>query len=191
MRELYQELTTASRQQAVLRAVILGSILAFTLVLLIAGESSTWAMVILTLLGVATAVNPHTGLPSFVLLILLATWAVGVDSLWTPWSLVAAVCMLVLHTACAVAAVTPAAAPVPREALARYAVRLGAVAAGTAVLWLMAGAQQLGGVPGGVVASITALLVLALGLGLHYVRITRTSEREALGPGFPGRRPDS
>lgn len=176
MRELVEELTTASRQQAILRSVMLGATLVFAVAVVLAGESSVWALAILSGLGGAAAVNPHTGLPAFVMLYLVVVWAVGVQALWTPWSLVAALCLLAFHTSAAVAASVPSAAPLSAELWRRYAVRLGWVTAATTVVWLLALLVEAVAVPGAVVGGIAAMVLLGVGLAVHYLTVTRQSE---------------
>lgn len=173
MRELVEDLLAQSRQHALLRLLIVLSLLVFTVALLAAGETSVWALVALSVLGVACAVNPHGGLPAAVMVYVVVVWAVGVRLTWAPWTFVAAMSLLVFHTACALAAALPAQAPVPRGLWVRYAVRLGLVASLTAVVWLLALAQQALSVPGGVAAGVAGLTVLAVGLAAHHRRVTR------------------
>lgn len=181
MRDLFIDVATASRQQVLVRVCIVVATLLFALtVLLSGGNTSPWAVVVLPVLGVLCAVNPHTGFPTATMLYLLGVWAAGVDTVWTPWSLVAALCMLVLHTCCAVAAGTPAQAPLPRGFWQLYALRVTILGAATTLLWILAAAKEVARLPGGVVAGLASLVVLALGLVMHYRLVT--SKEDFRGP---------
>jgi hypothetical protein len=123
------------------------------------------------------------------MLYFLGVWASGVPDLWTPWSLVAAGCLLVLHTSCALAAGQPAQAVLPESLWRRYGVRLGVVMAGTTGFWMLAAVHQVLEVPGGVEAGLLGLLVLVVGLALHYRRVTRRVGSGAVSEGgFTDRR---
>lgn len=173
MRELMNDLYAASRQTALVRVLIVGSLVVFAMATLLAGSTSVWALIVLAVLGLTTAINPHGGLAGAVLVYLLLVWAYGVEDLWTVWSLIAALSILVFHTAVAVAAATPPSAVIPDAVFSRYAVRLGVVTAATVLVWGLAAVIEIFHINGGVVSGILGLLVLAVGLGLHYVTVTR------------------
>lgn len=177
MRELLEDLGHASGHQLVMRAVMVVSTLVFALVALAAGDTALVAVVVLVGLGALAALNPHTGLPAFVLLYLLGVWAAGieVDANRPPtgWVVPAAWCLLLFHTAAALAAAVPAAARVPDELMRRYGVRL-AVLAGLAPLGWGAAALLARIAPAAGAASLVAgFMVVAAGLAAHYRWVTR------------------
>lgn len=188
MRDLFIDVFTASRQQGLLRVCIVTSTLVFALAVLLSGNTSTWAIVVLPVLGVFCAVNPHTGFPTATMLYLLGVWAAGVETVWTPWSLVAALCMLTLHTCCAIAAGTPSQAPLPRSLWELYAVRIGILGAATTILWALAALKEVIRLPGGVVAGLAALAVIVMGLALHYRLVTSKEDVTAPADHFTDRR---
>ena len=188
MRDLFIDVFTSSRQQSFLRVCIVGATLCFALAVLMSGHTSTWAIVVLPVLGVLCALNPHTGFPTATMLYLLAVWAAGVETPWTPWSLVAAVCMLVLHTCCAIAAGTPSQAPLPPGFWTVYAVRVGIIAAATTLLWALAALTEVTRLHGGVVAGLAALAVITLGLVVHYRLVTRKEDVGGPADQFTDRR---
>lgn len=173
MRELMQDLWATSPQQAVLRVLVVVSLLSFGAVVLLAGETDTWALVVMAGLGVVTAINPHSGFPAVVMIYVMAVWAVGVETAWSPWALLAAPCLLVFHTACALAAATPARGPFPSGLWRRYAVRVGLLTTATALLWALAFVVETASPPGGVVTAVVGLAVLSSGLGLHHFKVAR------------------
>ncbi|QDO89357.1 hypothetical protein FNH13_14300 [Ornithinimicrobium ciconiae] len=172
LKELVTELGSLSREQVALRFMIVLSLLGFTVVLLIAGESSVYAMVVLSLLSALCVLNPHTALPAAVMLYCLAVWWVGVPEPFNPWCVPAGLCLMVLHTACALTSAFPAPATVPRALLAQYAVRLGLVAGATVLLSLVAWTHEALGYGGGLVAVLAGLLALGLALGTYYAVVT-------------------
>lgn len=180
MRELVDDVWNASQQQALLRAVMIGSLVAFAVAALVSGSTSLWAVVVMGLLGVISAVNPHSGIPATVMVYAVAVWAFGVPEPWSPGSLVAALCLMAYHTACALAAALPARAPIPDGVWRLYGARLAVVAAATTVVWGLAAAVQVLRPPGGVVAAIAGLVVLAIALGVHYVQVNQAQPREPM-----------
>lgn len=189
MRDLFTDVATASRQQVLVRVCIVVTTLLFALTILISGaHTSTWAVVVLPLLGLLCALNPHTGFPTATMLYLLGVWAAGVQTVWTPWSLVAATCLVVLHTCCALAAGTPAQAPLPSALLGLYALRLAVLVAGTTLLWILAALKEAVELPGGVVAALASLAVLVLGLVMHYRLVTGREDLSGPADQFTDRR---
>lgn len=177
MRELLHDIRHASSHQLALRAAMVVSTLVFALVALAAGSTALLAVVVLVALGVLAALNPHTGLPAFVVLYLLGVWAAGVgdeNRVPTPWVVPAAWCLLLFHTAAALVAAVPAGARLPAEVWRRYAMRL-AVLAGLAPLGWGAAALLGGLAPtAGVTSLVAGFAVVAAGMAAHYLRVTRT-----------------
>ncbi|MCK0111555.1 hypothetical protein MWU75_05310 [Ornithinimicrobium sp. F0845] len=172
MKDLIEDLRSLSPQQVLLRFVIMASLLGFTTVLLIAGESSMYALIVLGLLGALCVLNPHTVLPGAVLVYCLAVWWAGVPEPMVPLAAPAGVCLLLLHTACALSAAAPAQAQLPATWFGQYAVRLAWVVGATLALSLVAYAHEAWGYGGGLTAVIAALLALGLGIGVHYWVVT-------------------
>lgn len=178
MRDLLEDLRTLSREQAILRGAIVLSLLAFAVLLLLAGDSTLYAIVVLAILGMICVINPHSVLPAAVIVYCLAVWWAGVPEPLVPFATPAALCLLVLHTACALAATAPAQAAIPRELFWRYAVRLGVVSGLTIAFSLVAWTQREWGYRGGLIAVIAALLALGACLGVYYAHVTLGQERD-------------
>lgn len=178
MRELLDDLTSLSREQAILRGVMVVSLLAFAVLLLLAGESSVYAVVVLAILSACCVINPHTVLPAAVMIYCMAVWWTGVPEPMVPLATPAALCLLLLHAASALSASAPAQAAIPRELLWRYAVRVALVAGATIALSLVAWTHQAWGYGGGLIAVITGMFALGTVLGVYYWTVTLTqSER--------------
>ncbi|USQ78945.1 hypothetical protein [Ornithinimicrobium faecis] len=172
MRDLIEDLKTLSPEQTVLRGLIVFSLLGFALVLVLAGESSVYALVVLVILGGVCVLNPHTVLPAAVMIYCLATWWAGVSEPLVPWATPAALCLLLLHTACALTAAAPAQARIPRQLFGQYAVRLAIVAGATVALSLVAWVHQSWGYGGGLIALTSGLFALGASLGVYYWAVT-------------------
>lgn len=173
MGQLFQDLRSASRQQAVVRAAIVLASLVFAACLVLAGESLPFSLVVLSLLGVLCVLNPHTQMPVALMLYMLIVWAAGVPSVWHPLTLPAALCLLVIHVASALAAGVPAQAALPPGLWRLYRPRLLLVCAATTVVWVLAAGASTAALPGGVVAALTGLGVVTIGVVTHYLRVTR------------------
>lgn len=173
MERLFTDLRGASRQQALLRSAVVVAALVYSVLLVLAGDSTPLALVVLGALGLLCVVNPHTQAPTLLILYMLAAWGAGVPSAWHPLTLPAALCLLVVHVACALAAGVPSAASLPGALRHLYGPRLIAVALATTVVWAVAGAVAATGTPGGIVAALTGLGVVTIGLVTHYVTVTR------------------
>lgn len=172
MERLFTDLRGASRQQATLRSAVVVAALVYSALLVAAGDTHPLALVVLGALGLLCVVNPHTQLPAVLVLYMLVVWGVGVPSAWHPLTLPAALCLLVVHAACALAAGVPPAGSLP--GLRRlYGPRLIGVAVATTLVWALAGAAAVGGTPGGIAAALTGLGVVAVGLTTHYLTVTR------------------
>lgn len=176
MRDLIEDLKSLSQEQLLLRCAIVLSLLGYALVLLVAGESSIYALIVLTILSVCCVLNPHTVIPAAVMVYCLATWWAGVAEPLIPWAVPASLCLLLLHTACALTSSAPAQARIPREMFGMYAVRLAVVAGATVVLSLVAWLHQAWGLGGGLVAVLSGLLALGLALGVYYWAVTLGQE---------------
>lgn len=177
MRDLVADLKTLSPEQTVLRGLIVVSLLGFALVLVVAGESSVYALVVLVILGGVCVLNPHTVLPAAVMVYCLATWWAGVSEPLVPWATPAALCLLLVHTACALTSAAPAQARIPRELFGQYAVRLAIVAGATIVLSLVAWVHQAWGLGGGLIAVVAGLLALGASLGVYYWAVTLRADQ--------------
>ncbi|MBA2695229.1 MAG: hypothetical protein H0U62_05155, partial [Actinobacteria bacterium] len=133
--ELRHDLRTMSREQILLRLLIVLAAEAYAVVLTSVSAAGLVALVAVMALGMLTALLPQTSLPSFVILYLLASWVVGVESAWTPAALPAALSLLLLHAGCTLAATVPPQSPLPTALLTTQAWRLGIVAVTTVAVW--------------------------------------------------------
>lgn len=173
--ELRYDLRTMSREQTLLRLLIVLAAEAYAVVLTSVSAAGLVTLVGMMALGVLTALLPQTGLPTLVILYLLTSWVVGVEPAWTPAALPAALALLLLHAGCALAATVPPQSPLPLVLLRTQAWRLGVVAAVTVAVWAAAGLAQAVTLPGGLVAPVLGLAVLVAAIVGHYLLVTRRS----------------
>lgn len=173
LRELLNDLRTASRSQVALRATMVLALLVFGLLLYSAGTIADFAFVVLGILGLLTACVPTGPLPAAVLLYCVTAWWTGVPHEVTWETLGAALALLCVHLTCGLAGSVPAQAELPDGILREYAVRLGVVVGATVLVWGAAVLQTRLDLPGGVPAVAIGTGAVALVLGVHYVLVTR------------------
>jgi hypothetical protein len=168
--DLWADLRSASRTHLQVRGAALGGAALFALAYALAGGGNPLAWVGLLVLGLMVVVQPHTLAPGLFLAYAVASWWATVQTTWH-WALLpAALGLLVLHTAAALCASVPAQASVPDGVLRRWTARTGLVAAGTVLVWGLAGLLTLRSGDGlGAVPGIVGLVVLAVGL-VAYLR---------------------
>ncbi|GAA4426859.1 hypothetical protein GCM10023169_26120 [Georgenia halophila] len=178
----WEELRSAGREQLALRGAIVVAGLVFAVAAAATGGADLWAdpwfAVAIPALALLAALSPHTFLPAVLMLYLVGVWITGTPELWTPWAPLAAACLLVIHTAAAIATSVPAQATLParlwRLYLPRVAVLLGAAVAVWAVVGLVHGRT----VPGGPAAMVTGLAVVTAGLLAHQRAVIRRTRQD-------------
>jgi hypothetical protein len=119
--------------------------------------------IVVVLLAGACALMPDGHLGLLTLLLLAWYWAAAVDHPTSAATLVAALAVLVFHTALAAATVAPPAARWSRSMLHRWARRTGVVAGATAAAWCVARLLAGTRIDGSAALLSTALLALAGG----------------------------
>lgn len=172
--ELRYDLRTMSREQTLVRLLIVLAAEAYAVVLTSVSAAGFVALVGIMALGVLTALLPQTGLPGLVILYLLTSWVVGVEPVWTPAAIPAALALLLLHAGCALAATVPPQSPLPMALLRTQAMRLGVVGAVTVAVGAAAGVAEAVSLPGGILAPIVGLALVAAGVGGHYRLLSRS-----------------
>lgn len=171
--ELIYDLRTMSREQILLRLLIVLAAQGYAVVLTVVSPAGLLALLGIMLIGILVAALPDTGVPALAILYLLTSWVVGVEPAWTPAALPAALALLLMHGACALAASVPAQSPLPTDVLITQAARLGVVAGLTVAAWAVAGVVESVDVTGGMVWPMVGLAVLAAGLCGHYLMLSR------------------
>jgi hypothetical protein len=130
-----------------------------------AGGWSLWLSVIVVLCAAYCAARPESHVGLGVVVVLALYWLAAVDDLRTPWTLVAALSVAVLHAAMAAAAVAGPAGRWSSPMRVRWLRRFAALGVLTAVAWALevalAGAQ-LRGTMVVLLAAMVALTALAL-----------------------------
>lgn len=137
MRELVRH---GSTEQLVLRAVVaLGGMLFAGVLTLASGRDwfDLGTAVIPALLSIAAALYPRNVMPLALLLYLVILWVGVNDDVRTAWTLPAAALILLMHSASALAAVLPIAAPVPRQMWASWGGRIAALMGITVIAWMI------------------------------------------------------
>lgn len=148
------------------------------------GAADLDVMPALAMLGLALLAtwHPHTLMPLIAMLYLIVNWLALVPpmwSLWSPWTLLAALALLVFHTGTAMCASVPAQAPIPQPLWGLTGRRLGIVSGLTVIVWAAAGAIQLADIGSGVVPALVGLCVLAVATAVHY-RSTARPQADSL-----------
>jgi hypothetical protein len=169
------ELRTLSRDQLGLRLVPVASGAVFALAAGLAGDPGSTAVVGMLVAGLLAAAFPQGLVPLVVVVYLAGGWAAAVETEWSPFVLPAALSLLLLHTACALAATMPASAALPEGYWALHGRRVGVVAAVTAGVWALAWVASRAPLPGGPVPMLAGLASLALGGATAYRALRTTS----------------
>lgn len=134
------------------------------------GLAAGFAMVGLSALA---AWHPHTLMPFLTMGYLILNWLALMPGVWSPWSLPAALALLLLHTSAAVCATVPAQAPIPTAIWALNGVRLAVVGALTALVWLLAAILDQEPAATGLTPAFAGFGVLLAVLVVHYHRGVR------------------
>jgi hypothetical protein len=157
-------LRTLSTAQRVIRyAIVLAPIAVLATIGAESGGVNPPLAIVVVLLAGACALMPDGHLGLLTLLLLAWNWAASVDHPTSVAALVAALAVLVFHTALAAATVAPPAARWSRSMLHRWARRTSVVAAATAAAWSVARLLASTRIDGSAALLSTALLALAGG----------------------------
>lgn len=133
---LAEALDSFSRQQLALRGVILLAGVGALASMIAASDHVAAPLVVLTAaIAVMATRHPDTPIGLVFVLAIGAQWAATVDHHRSPWSLVAALCLLVFHAASACASTAPPGAQLQPDAWRRWRNRFGVVALVTAGAW--------------------------------------------------------
>jgi hypothetical protein len=170
---LVYEARTLSRGQLALRVVPVAAAAGYAVTLALAGDPGGGALASVLLAGGLAAALPRGLMPVVVVFYLVAGWVAAVDGGWTPLALPAALCLLALHTACALAAAVPASAALPHGYWRLHGGRVAVVAAATTAVWGLAWLASGVELPGGMAAALVALAALAAGYAGLYRALTR------------------
>ena len=138
-----------------------------------AGGWTVWLLVVVLVGSIDCAVRPESHLGLGLVVVLALYWLAAVDDVRTPWTLVAAVAIAVLHAAMAAAAVAGPGGHWSPAMLARWRRRFAAVVVLTAMAWtlevVLAGAR-IEGTMIVMLAAMTALTTSALVLRARSLR---------------------
>lgn len=150
-------------QQRLLAAAVPVAVTAFLAAATAAGAGlAVWPVAVTVLLAVLAAAAPGSAAPLVLLLWLGGYWLLGVAGPVSPWTVLAAAAVLVVHVASGLAAHGPAGLVLDRATLVRWLRRGVAVGVATLLVWVVCAALARGGPPGGRLLSGTALAVVAL-----------------------------
>ena len=162
----------ASRQQMVLRGLLLVATACFVgLVLAAGGTPALLAVAALAVAAVAAATAPDSNAP-LVLVLGLGWLGWGeVPDAWSTWSVAAAALLLVVHLTSALGGYGPPALELPAPLLRAWAGRGLTMLAATALVWLAAGALTLLDLPQSAAVVIAAMALVAGWIGVLLVRL--------------------
>lgn len=163
--EIVEPLGRYSPHQLTLRASILVSGLGAIVAMLAAGSTlAPWLVPITAAVAVVAVGHPDSVMGLVFVLAVAAEWAATVDDHRSPWTLVAALCLLVFHAASALTATAPRGARFHPDVWRRWGTRLAIVTATTAAAWTLTIALTATERHGhGVLAGIGLLTVAAFG----------------------------
>lgn len=166
-------LVTTSWGHLLLRGLVLLATGLFTLLLALAGDLGSSALVGALVGGVLSAIFPQSPMALLTLAYGVASWTIGVGPEGGLLLVPATLCLVLLHTAAALAATVPVRAPLDRGYAVRHARRVGVVAGITVLTGALVLPTASLTAPGGAGAALVALGVIALGLVTHYLALGR------------------
>lgn len=168
LKVLNHDVFTMSRTHLGARAATFTAGAAFVATLGAAGDLALLPAVAMVGAVLLATWHPHTLFPVLAIAYLVTNWVALVPGTWTLWTLLAALCLLVLHTGAAVCAAVPAQAPLPAPVWTMTGRRVGVVAGFTVVVWVLSAVIEQADAGSGIVPALAALAVLGLALGVHY-----------------------
>lgn len=128
-------LRETSRHQELLRVAVLLGAATGLLATWAAGELSIVGVVVVAVGAGVAAIRPDSHAAAVAVIGICWQWFAGVDDSRTPWAMVAAAAVLVVHTSTALATVAPPSAALPPAMPRRWMDRAAFVLAGTVVVW--------------------------------------------------------
>ncbi len=153
-----------SAHQRVLRVLVLaGPLLTLVATMAARGAYQPIALMVIGTLALGCALSPDSHVGLLLVLLLSLNWLQTVDDETTPWLLLAAAGLLVLHTSMAASTVAPPAASWSSALAQRWLRRVGAVMALTLGAWVIASGLT-EAAPGGNAFVLIAGLLLIAGL---------------------------
>ncbi len=177
--ELNRDVFTMSRTHLGARAATF--VAGVTFIATIGAAAQLDLLPALAMIGVVLLASwhPHTLLPLIAIVYLVVNWIAIAPAAWSPWSVVAALSLLIFHTGAAMCAAVPAQAPLPAPVWASTGRRLGVVGGITVGVWAMSAIIERVDVGSGIVPAMVALGVLSLVLAAHY-RLLLKSQADSL-----------
>ena len=167
----------ASRQQVLLRSLLLAAGLGFLgLVPAAGGSPGRFAILALVVAAVAAALAPASNAPLVLVLGLGWLWWGQVPDVWSTWSLAAGVLLLVVHVASTLCGYGPPALVLPGSLLRAWGGRAVSLAAATSLVWLAGGLLTTLDLPQSPVVVVVAMALVA---GWIVLLLSRLVTREA------------
>ena len=159
---LLATLRRLSVHQLLLRiAVVAGPLLTLAATMAARGSFQPIALMVIGVLTIGCALSPDTHLGLLVVLLLTVNWLQTVDDEATPWLLLAAAGLLVMHASMAAATVAPPAARWDAAMSRRWGMRIAVVAAATAGAWSVAAVLADADLRGSAPVLVAALVMTA------------------------------
>lgn len=152
-----------SATQVMLRLLaLLGGLVALSTVA-IAGRLPLWGWLLSIVFILIGAASPDSDAGMLAVLLILLMWLWRVGDVGTPWTPLAAVSLLLMHTAAAAAASIPPRADLPRVSLLRWSRRFAVVTAMTLAAWALGWAFSQAHAPGQALLTVAALSAVGVG----------------------------
>jgi hypothetical protein len=155
------QLSVASRQQVVLRAVpLLATPLFVWLTVWLGSPFHPVLTTGLMLLAIGTALLPDSSVPLFLVLTLAVLWVLQVPETLSVWTPLGALLLLAIHVACTLCSYGPPALALDARTLRAWGGRCLVAASVTAIVWLLVVMLSGVDVPAGPVPVVAGLVVV-------------------------------
>ncbi|MGA9346759.1 MAG: hypothetical protein WBV37_16790 [Nocardioidaceae bacterium] len=144
------------------------------------GHVDAWFLVGLVLLGCLAAVSPDSVAPLAVIAAMCVQWVVLVRPMSVTWSLVPAVCVLVVHVTAARASSLADHAPVHGILVRRWLRQMAAVGVAAVAVWILVVVLSATTIPAGVGVTALAFVVAGATMVAMTLRLDGSSPRDDL-----------
>lgn len=159
--DIEEFLTRIGAHGLLVRGALVLSVTVSAVTASVVGNVSAWLLVGLVLLGCLAAVTPDSVAPLVVIAAMCVQWVVLVRPMSVAWSLVPALCVLVVHVTAARASSLADHAQLQGILVRRWLGQTAAVGVAVVVVWILVVVLSATAIPAGV--GVTALAFVAAG----------------------------
>lgn len=178
MTSTWAELSRGSADHLALRSIVAVGAAVAVAMLWIAGDGHGVFLASLAFLGLAAAMFPHRSTATVFIVAVVISWFAITEPSFSPWVLICAWALMLVHVGGALVAGMPPQAALPARIRRIYLIRLAIVAGISAGVWGISVLFRAIELPGGPIPATIALLIIASAAIAHYFLVTRAAIEE-------------